>query len=46
MATEREVEPLEVGVFQPALLPTGRLDCGEVGYIATGLKSIRDCRVG
>jgi GTP-binding protein LepA len=46
IATDREVEPLEVGVFQPALSPTGSLDCGEVGYVATGLKSVRDCRVG
>ncbi len=46
MATEKEVEPLEIGVFQPDFAATDRLDCGEVGYVATGLKSIRDCRVG
>jgi GTP-binding protein LepA len=26
--------------------PTGRLEAGEVGYIATGLKVVSDCRVG
>ena len=26
--------------------PITRLDAGEVGYVATGLKTVRDCRVG
>jgi len=46
MSTDRRVEPVETGFFEPDLRPAGRLDCGEVGYVATGLKSIRDCRVG
>jgi GTP-binding protein LepA len=28
------------------MTPTGRLGTGEVGYVATGLKSVRDCSVG
>ena len=36
----------EVGVFRPQLQRVDQLEAGEVGYIATGLKSIRDCRVG
>ena len=36
----------EVGVFRPQLHPIDQLEAGEVGYIATGLKNIRDCRVG
>ncbi|RME36462.1 MAG: elongation factor 4, partial [Thermoflexia bacterium] len=32
--------------FTPEMEPTGRLETGEVGYIATGLKAVRDCRVG
>ena len=36
----------EVGVFRPQLRQVDQLEAGEVGYIATGLKSIRDCRVG
>ena len=36
----------EVGVFHPQLEQVGQLEAGEVGYIATGLKSIHECRVG
>jgi GTP-binding protein LepA len=46
MSTHREVEPLEVGVFTPSLKPVDELRAGEVGYVATGLKDVRDCRVG
>ncbi|MDP2857783.1 MAG: translation elongation factor 4, partial [Bacillota bacterium] len=46
MTTERELDPLEVGVFRPAFAPTQGLATGEVGYVATGLKTVRDCRVG
>jgi len=46
MSTHREVEPLEVGVFTPGLKPIDVLHAGEVGYVATGLKDVRDCRVG
>jgi GTP-binding protein LepA len=46
MATHRTIEPLETGTFRPTFSPTDGLDTGEVGYIATGLKTVRDCRVG
>jgi GTP-binding protein LepA len=46
MATGKRVEPLEVGVFRPELAPVDELSAGEVGYVATGLKTVRDCRVG
>ncbi len=46
MATGAEAEPLEIGVFTPGMKPTGLLQAGEVGYIATGLKTVRECRVG
>jgi len=46
IATGKSLEPLEIGVFRPGLTPVERLACGEVGYIATGLKSIAECRVG
>jgi GTP-binding protein LepA len=39
-------EPLEVGCFRPALEVMPSLAAGEVGYIATGLKSVHDSRVG
>jgi GTP-binding protein LepA len=38
--------PMEVGYFSPHLTPCDELHCGSVGYIATGLKSLRQCRVG
>lgn len=46
LATNRTVEPLEIGYFKPGMQPADQLSAGEVGYIATGLKTIRDVRVG
>ena len=46
MSTRRQIEPLEVGVFGPTMRPVRALHAGEVGYVATGLKNVRDCRVG
>ncbi|MFL5710330.1 MAG: translation elongation factor 4 [Chloroflexota bacterium] len=46
MASGAEADPLELGVFRPQLVPVPRLVAGEVGYIATGLKSVRDAQVG
>ena len=46
MASGTVVESLEVGIFKPQLKPLKQLSCGEVGYIATGLKTVRDCPVG
>lgn len=46
MAAERRIEAIEIGVFRPDMQPVPELQAGEVGYIATGLKSVRDSRVG
>lgn len=46
MSNDVAVEPLEIGVFTPGMRPVKELAAGEVGYIATGLKSVRECRVG
>ncbi len=46
MSTGIESEALEVGVFKPALTRIDQLTSGEVGYIATGLKSVGDAPVG
>jgi len=46
MATGKETDLLEVGVFRPGMTPVRQLATGEVGYIATGLKVVRDCQVG
>jgi GTP-binding protein LepA len=46
MATGFTVKPVEIGIFAPDLRPTARLIAGEVGYVATGLKTVHECRVG
>jgi len=46
MASGVESELLELGVFRPQLVPVKELRAGEVGYVATGLKSVRDAQVG
>jgi GTP-binding protein LepA len=46
IASGAESEILEIGVFRPQLVPVKELGPGEVGYVATGLKSVRDCQVG
>ncbi|MFH1084817.1 MAG: translation elongation factor 4 [Chloroflexota bacterium] len=46
MAEQSKLEPLEVGVFSPSMVPVAELAAGEVGYVATGLKDVRHCRVG
>jgi len=46
MATDTRFEPVEIGVFSPMMKTVDALSVGEVGYIATGLKTVRECRVG
>ena len=46
MSNEVTVEPIELGIFSPDMQPVQELTAGEVGYIATGLKTVRECRVG
>jgi len=46
LASGTVIEPLEVGVFTPGMTPTERLETGAVGYVATGLKTVRECQVG
>jgi GTP-binding protein LepA len=45
-ATKADLKPVEIGIFAPDMKPEQRLMAGEVGYIATGLKTVHDCRVG
>ncbi|MEJ7900714.1 MAG: translation elongation factor 4 [Thermomicrobiales bacterium] len=42
----KEADILEVGYFGPAMTTSPTLTTGEVGYIATGLKVVKDCQVG
>jgi GTP-binding protein LepA len=46
MSTNTDVKPVEIGVFSPNMKPIDHLEAGDVGYIATGLKTVRECRVG
>jgi GTP-binding protein LepA len=46
MASGSVIKPVEIGIFAPDLRTTKQLYAGEVGYVATGLKTVRECRVG
>jgi GTP-binding protein LepA len=46
MNTGAQVEPIEIGVFSPSMKPIDSLSAGEVGYVATGLKTVQECHVG
>lgn len=46
IATDTKFEPVEIGIFNPSMIPVDSLSSGEVGYIATGLKTVQECRVG
>ena len=46
MSNGRESEVLEVGVFRPDAARVESLSVGEVGYVATGLKTVGDAPVG
>ena len=46
MATKADVKPVEIGIFAPGMIPVPLLSAGDVGYVATGLKTVKECRVG
>jgi GTP-binding protein LepA len=46
MGSGAEAELLELGFFRPQLVPVPELRAGDVGYVATGLKSVREAQVG
>ncbi len=46
MATGKEYEVTEVGVFTPGMMPVQELEAGEVGYITASIKNVKDARVG
>jgi len=46
MGSGAQCVPVEIGYFRPQHVPVQELQAGEVGYVATGLKSVRDARVG
>lgn len=46
MASSADLKPVEIGIFTPSMRASDSLAAGEVGYVATGLKTVRECRVG
>ncbi len=46
MSSGVDVKPIEVGIFAPMMKVVPELTAGEVGYIATGLKTVHEARVG
>jgi GTP-binding protein LepA len=46
MTTRAPAEILEIGHYSPKFTPSSELTNGQIGYIVTGLKEVRDCRVG
>lgn len=46
MSSGIDFRPVEIGVFAPDMRPVNMLSAGEVGYVATGLKTVSECRVG
>ncbi|MBQ6005918.1 MAG: translation elongation factor 4 [Selenomonadaceae bacterium] len=46
LATGKEFEATEIGIFAPNMTELDELKAGEVGYICGSLKDVRDVRVG
>jgi len=46
MATGREYEVEEVGIFTPKLKPTEELSVGEVGFVIAGIKNASETKIG
>ena len=46
MSTGAAHEVLEIGVISPEMVPAEGLSVGEVGYLITGVKDVRQSRVG
>ena len=46
MSNNKESDVLELGYFQPKATKVDTLEAGQVGYIATGLKTVGDAPVG
>ena len=46
MATGKDFEVLETGVFTPKISPRDELTVGDVGYLSASIKNVGDTRVG
>jgi GTP-binding protein LepA len=46
MATGRDYEVTEIGIFNPHLTKLDKLSAGEVGFFAASIKSVHDTKIG
>lgn len=46
MASQKEYDVVEVGVFTPQYMPVEELRAGDVGYITASIKNVKDAHVG
>lgn len=46
MATDKDFEVTETGIFSPYMQPIDSLEVGQVGFLAAAIKNVKDCRVG
>lgn len=46
LGSQSESEIIELGIITPELKKSETLGTGEIGYIATGLKEVQNCRTG
>jgi GTP-binding protein LepA len=46
MATGRDYEVTQVGIFRPAMVQQDDLGCGQVGYVMASIKTVRNVRIG
>jgi GTP-binding protein LepA len=46
VSTDQEYEADEVGILKLSLSPRDKVNCGDVGYIITGIKNAKEVKVG
>ncbi|HHT06388.1 MAG TPA: elongation factor 4 [Hydrogenispora sp.] len=46
MATDKEFEVTELGIFAPEMTPVEKLERGEVGFLVASIKNVGDTQVG
>lgn len=46
LATGKEYDVDQIGIFRPTAVETGLLSAGEVGYLVAGLKELKDVKIG
>ena len=46
MATDKDFEVTEIGIFSPSQIKVDALRAGEVGYISASIKNVKDAKVG